>query len=98
MMPKMIRNHCAISAEGEKLLEKAITRFGLRPCTRAHRAAAFERDDSVPNTGPFLWGLEAGFCSELACFMDADLSLGTGKAGQHAGTQAGLLVPLTPFP
>jgi magnesium chelatase family protein len=34
MMPKMIRKHCAISAEGEKLLEKAITRFGLS--ARAH--------------------------------------------------------------
>ena len=29
MMPKMIRKHCSISAEGEKLLENAITRLGL---------------------------------------------------------------------
>jgi magnesium chelatase family protein len=29
MMPKMIRKHCAISPEGEKLLENAITRLGL---------------------------------------------------------------------
>src|SRR5690242_2305535 len=28
MVPKMIRKHCAISAEGEKLLENAITRLG----------------------------------------------------------------------
>ncbi len=34
MMPKMIRKHCAISAEGEKLLENAITRLGLS--VRAH--------------------------------------------------------------
>jgi magnesium chelatase family protein len=29
MMPKMIRKHCAITAEGEKLLENAITGLGL---------------------------------------------------------------------
>jgi magnesium chelatase family protein len=34
MMPKMIRKHCLISAEGEKLLENAITRLGLS--ARAH--------------------------------------------------------------
>jgi magnesium chelatase family protein len=34
MMPKMLRKHCAISAEGEKLLENAITRLGLS--ARAH--------------------------------------------------------------
>src|SRR5260370_700242 len=34
MMPKMIRKHCAITAEGEKLLENAITRLGLS--ARAH--------------------------------------------------------------
>jgi magnesium chelatase family protein len=34
MMSKMIRKHCAISAEGEKLLENAITRLGLS--ARAH--------------------------------------------------------------
>jgi len=34
MMPKMIRKNCAISAEGEKLLENAITRLGLS--ARAH--------------------------------------------------------------
>jgi len=34
MMPKMIRKHCAISAEGEKLLEEALTRLGLS--ARAH--------------------------------------------------------------
>jgi magnesium chelatase family protein len=34
MMPKMIRKHCAISADGEKLLENAITRLGLS--ARAH--------------------------------------------------------------
>jgi len=33
-MPKMIRKHCAISAEGEKLVENAITRLGLS--ARAH--------------------------------------------------------------
>jgi magnesium chelatase family protein len=34
MMPKMIRKHCGITAEGEKLLENAITRLGLS--ARAH--------------------------------------------------------------
>jgi len=34
MMPKMIRKHCTISPEGEKLLENAITRLGLS--ARAH--------------------------------------------------------------
>jgi magnesium chelatase family protein len=34
MMPKTLRKHCAISAEGEKLLENAITRLGLS--ARAH--------------------------------------------------------------
>ena len=34
MAPKMIRKHCAISVEGEKLLENAITRLGLS--ARAH--------------------------------------------------------------
>ena len=34
MVPKMIRKHCAISAEGDKLLENAITRLGLS--ARAH--------------------------------------------------------------
>jgi magnesium chelatase family protein len=34
MMPKMIRKHCAITVEGEKLLENAITRLGLS--ARAH--------------------------------------------------------------
>ena len=34
MMPKMIRKYCAVSPEGEKLLENAITRLGLS--ARAH--------------------------------------------------------------
>src|SRR5712692_4534328 len=34
MPPKLIRKHCEISAEGEKLLENAITRLGLS--ARAH--------------------------------------------------------------
>jgi len=34
MAPKMLRKHCAITAEGEKLLENAITRLGLS--ARAH--------------------------------------------------------------
>src|SRR5579862_6718782 len=34
MSPKLIRQHCAISAEGERLLETAITRLGLS--ARAH--------------------------------------------------------------
>jgi magnesium chelatase family protein len=34
MAPKMIRKHCGINAEGEKLLENAVTRLGLS--ARAH--------------------------------------------------------------
>jgi magnesium chelatase family protein len=34
MMPKIIRKYCAISVEGEKLLENAITKLGLS--ARAH--------------------------------------------------------------
>jgi magnesium chelatase family protein len=34
MMPKLIRKFCAISADGEKLLESAITKLGLS--ARAH--------------------------------------------------------------
>jgi magnesium chelatase family protein len=34
MPPKLIRKYCAISAEGEKLLENAVTRLGLS--ARAH--------------------------------------------------------------
>jgi magnesium chelatase family protein len=34
MAPKLIRKHCAISADGEKLLENAVTRLGLS--ARAH--------------------------------------------------------------
>jgi magnesium chelatase family protein len=34
MMPKMIRKYCAITAEGEKLLENAIIKLGLS--ARAH--------------------------------------------------------------
>jgi magnesium chelatase family protein len=34
MPPGLIRKHCAISAEGEKLLETAVTRLGLS--ARAH--------------------------------------------------------------
>ena len=34
MAPKMIRKHCAIPADGEKLLESAVTRLGLS--ARAH--------------------------------------------------------------
>jgi predicted ATPase with chaperone activity len=32
----MIRKFCAISAEGEKLLENAITKLGLSARTRPH--------------------------------------------------------------
>jgi magnesium chelatase family protein len=34
MPPRLIRKHCAINADGEKLLENAITRLGLS--ARAH--------------------------------------------------------------
>lgn len=34
MAPKLIRKHCAINAEAEKLLENAVTRLGLS--ARAH--------------------------------------------------------------
>ena len=53
MAPKMIRKYCAISAEGEKLLESAVTRLGLS--ARAHdrilkvarTIADLDRADSV---------------------------------------------------
>jgi len=55
MMPKMIRKHCAITADGEKLLENAITRLGLS--ARAHdrilKVARTIADlDGVPNIEP----------------------------------------------
>ena len=34
MLPKMLRKHCGITPDGEKLLENAITRWGLS--ARAH--------------------------------------------------------------
>jgi magnesium chelatase family protein len=36
MLPKMVRKHSIISADGEKLLENAITRLGLSARARAH--------------------------------------------------------------
>jgi len=48
MAPKMIRKDCAISEEGEKLLEKAVTRLGL---------SASERGNTVPDAGPGLLGV-----------------------------------------
>jgi magnesium chelatase family protein len=48
MVPKMIRKHCAISAEGEKLLENAITRLGLS--ARAHVRILIE--GSAHHCGP----------------------------------------------
>jgi magnesium chelatase family protein len=43
MLPKMLRKHCGITTEGEKLLENAITRLGLS--ARAH-----DRILKVPRT------------------------------------------------
>ncbi len=73
MMPKMIRKHCAITAEGEKLLGNAITRLGLSAGPRPHpegsahdcglgwrikhRAATSQRGHPVSNAGSFLLGL-----------------------------------------
>jgi magnesium chelatase family protein len=55
MLPKMVRKHCAISPDGEKLLENAITRLGLS--ARAHdrilKVARTIADlDSSPNIEP----------------------------------------------
>ncbi len=77
MAPKMIRKHCAISADGEKLLENAVSRLGLS--ARAHdrilkvsRTIAdldgFEsigpsRGDPVPHPGPVILGLGQGNAS-----------------------------------
>jgi magnesium chelatase family protein len=50
MVPKMIRKHCAISAEAEKRLENAITRLGLS--ARAH--------DRIPKVSRTIADLEGG--------------------------------------
>ena len=69
---KVIRKHCAVSADGEKLLENAVSRLPFRPRRRAHlegfanhrrperwRFCRTERGDSVPNPGPVILGLGA---------------------------------------
>ncbi len=52
MPPKLIRKHCAISAEGEKLLESAIQRQGLS-------ARALDRILKVSRTMADLEGAES---------------------------------------
>jgi magnesium chelatase family protein len=55
MLPKMIRKYCGISAEGEKLLENAITRLGLsaRAQDRILKVARTIADlDGVENIEP----------------------------------------------
>jgi magnesium chelatase family protein len=52
MAPKMIRKHCAIFAEGEKLLENAVSRLGLS-------AQAHDRILKVPRTIADLHGSES---------------------------------------
>ncbi len=60
-MPKMIRKNCAISTEGEKLLENAITRLGLsararerilKVARRAISAKPSSTERSIAPTGP----------------------------------------------
>ena len=55
MLPKSIRKHCAITTEGEKLLENAITRLGLS--ARAHNQIlkvprTIADQDGVPEIEP----------------------------------------------
>jgi magnesium chelatase family protein len=54
MPPKLIRKHCAISADGEKLLETAIQRLGLS--ARAH--------DRILKVARTIADLEAAPCIE----------------------------------
>jgi len=68
MAPKMIRKHCAINADGEKLLENAVTRLGLS--ARAHdRILKVSRTiadlDSAPN-------IEAKHLSEAIQYRTLD--------------------------
>jgi len=52
MAPKMIRKHCAISADGEKLLENAVSRLG-------HSARAHDRILKVSRATADLDGAES---------------------------------------
>ena len=58
MPPKLIRKHCEITAEGEKLLETAVTRLGLS--ARAHdrilKVARTIADlDGAPRSSRGIW-------------------------------------------
>jgi hypothetical protein len=89
MAPKMIRKHCAISAEGEKLLENAVTKLGLS--ARAHDrilkvartiadldgagAKTFERGDSVSDLGPVVLGMSSFRRRSIARDCGADVEI-----------------------
>ena len=61
MAPKMIRTHCVISAEGEKLLENTVTRLGLS--ARAH--------DRILKVSRTIAGLDASTNIELKHLSEA---------------------------
>ena len=82
----MIRKHCAINAEGKKLLENAVTRLGLS--ARAHdRILKVSRtiadldastnietkrlSEAIPDAGPKLLGLASGEYPPESCRQPA---------------------------
>jgi len=68
MPPKLIRKHCEISAEGEKLLENAITRLGLS--ARAHdRILKVSRTIADLDGSP---GIESRHLSEAVQYRSLD--------------------------
>jgi len=70
MPPKLIRQHCAISAEAEKLLENAITRLGLS--ARAHdRILKVSRTIADLDASP---GIEPKHLSEAVQYRSLDRS------------------------
>jgi magnesium chelatase family protein len=53
MLPKMLRKHCGITSDGEKLLENAITRLGLSARDRILKVARTIADlEATENIAP----------------------------------------------
>jgi len=105
-MPKMIRKHCAITPEGEKLLENAITRLGLS--ARAH-----DRILKVARTTADLGGggdIEPSHLGEAIQYRTLDRSYWLDSSSRYPSAVPLLpciaskylwedcVAPLTPFP